>query len=296
MLLRLGLEAADRLANLLPARVAYALADVAGDAWRRLAPRRRELVAANLRRVCEASGRPTGGPTFRRLVRDAFRHHARYYLEVLRVPHVPTARIDEIVDVPQWPEFARAIDGRPSIMVSWHLGNPEPFSTFLASRGIRPLVPIEEIEPRALFEFLAARRGAAHPELVPVRRSRRPLTQRLRDGGLVAIIGDRDLDHDGRPVTVFGHPTTLPTGPAWLAATHRAAILVGRCLREGEGHYRVDGEMIDAGAMEGDRRAMVAELTERLARRFEADVAAAPEQWWGAFQPFWPDLANGDER
>jgi KDO2-lipid IV(A) lauroyltransferase len=295
MLLRLALEAADRLANLLPARVAYAIADLGGDAWRRLAARRRALVAANLARVCAATGRPTSGPAFRRLVRDAFRHHARYYLEILRVPHVPVDRIDEIVDVPQWPEFARAIEGRPSLMVSWHLGNPEPFATFLAARGIRPLVPIEEIEPRELFEFLAARRGAAHPELVPVRRSRRPLTQRLRDGGLVAIIGDRDLDRDGRPVTIFGHPTTLPSGPAWLAATHRAALLVGRCLRTDLGHYRVEGEMMDAASMEGDRRTVVAELTERLARRFEADVAAAPEQWWGAFQPFWPDLADASD-
>ncbi len=295
MLLRVALEAGDRLANLLPARVAYAAADLAGDAWRRLAPQRRALVAANLARVCAATGRPASGPALRRLVRDAFRHHARYYLEILRTPHIGVARIDEVVDVPQWPEFQRAIEGRPSIMVSWHLGNPEPFATFLAARGIRALVPIEEIEPRALFEFLAARRGAAHPELVPVRRSRRPLTQRLRDGGLVAIIGDRDLDHDGRRVTVFGHPTTLPIGPAWLAATHGATILVGRCLRQPNGTYRVDGELIEVTRAAGERRAVVAELTDRLARRFEADVAAAPEQWWGAFQPFWPDLPSGVE-
>ena len=25
-------------------------------------------------------------------------------------------------------------------------------------------------------------------------------------------------------------------------------------------------------------------------RRFERDIGEAPEQWWGAFQPFWPDL------
>lgn len=290
MLLRLALEAADRLANLLPAGLAYALADLGGDAWRRLAPQRRALVAANLARVCAAVGRPTDGPAFRRLIRDAFRHHARYYLEILRTPHVPVERIDEMVDVPQWPEFAAAIEGRPAIMVSWHLGNPEPFATFLAARGIRPLVPIEEIEPRELFEFLAARRGGARPELVPVRRSRRPLTERLRDGGLVAIIGDRDLDHDGQPVTIFGHPTTLPTGPEWLAAAHGATILAGRCLREARDRYRVEGEIIEVAAARTERRALVAELTERLARRFETDVAAAPEQWWGAFQPFWPDL------
>ena len=34
----------------------------------------------------------------------------------------------------------------------------------------------------------------------------------------------------------------------------------------------------------------IAATVAELARRLEHDIAAAPEQWWGAFQPFWPDL------
>ena len=37
----------------------------------------------------------------------------------------------------------------------------------------------------------------------------------------------------------------------------------------------------------GDRRADTAVLVERIAARFERDIGEAPEQWWGAFQPFW---------
>jgi KDO2-lipid IV(A) lauroyltransferase len=289
MLLRIGLEVADRVANLLPSRLAYALADRAGDAWHRLAPSRRRLVAANLARVCAATGRPVDGPSFRALVRSAFRNHARYYLELLRAPHYAPRRIDEIVAVPDWATFEPVLRGGPSMLVSSHLGNFEPFGVFLAVRGIRPLAPIEEIEPRELFEFLAARRGGGGPELVPVRRARRALRDRLRAGGVVAIIGDRDLAGDGQPVTMFGHPTTLPIGPAMLVVTHRAALIVGRGLRVGPDRYEVDGEVMPLPEI-ADRRAAIAALTEQIAARFEHDIAAAPEQWWGAFQPFWPDL------
>jgi phosphatidylinositol dimannoside acyltransferase len=289
MLLRLGLEVADRLINALPAGMAYRLADLAGDAWRRFAPPRRRLVAANLVRVCTATGRPTSGPAFHRLVRDVFRNHARYYLEVLRAPRYPVDRIDEIVEVTAWPEFEPVLRSGPSILVSWHIGNPEPFASFLAGHGLRPLTPIEVIEPRALYEFLTARRGAGHPELIPVDRSVRPLTRRLRDGGLVAIVADRDLAGDGQPVTIFGHPTTLPTGPATLALTHRAGLLAGCCLRTAPDRYAAIGELIPLPAT-GDRRADIAALTDLLARRLEHDIAAAPDQWWGSFQPFWPDL------
>lgn len=288
-MLRLALELADRVARVLPRRVAYGLADLAGDAWYRAAPARRRLVAANLRRVCEATGRPASGPPFTALVRAAFRNHARYYLELLRAPHYPEDRIGEIVEVPDWPRYDAAFRGHPGIFVSSHLGNFEPFGTFLGVRGIRPLAPIEEIEPKALFRFLAERRGAGRVDLVPVARARRALAKRLSEGGLIGIIGDRDLTGDGLSVPMFGHPTTIPTGAAALAVMFGATILAGRCLRIGPDRFRAEGDIIALPATE-DRRADVEAVTRAIAARFERDIGEAPEQWWGAFQPFWPDL------
>jgi lauroyl/myristoyl acyltransferase len=51
----------------------------------------------------------------------------------------------------------------------------------------------------------------------------------------------------------------------------------------------VEGELLELPAT-GDRRQDVTELAARVAARFERDIGSAPEQWWGAFQPFWPDL------
>jgi KDO2-lipid IV(A) lauroyltransferase len=291
MLLRAALAVADTIVNLLPSGLAYGLADLAGDTWYRAAGSRRRLVAANLARVCAATGRPTSGAAFTSIVRAAFRNHARYYLELLRAPHYRAERIDKHVEVPEWGAYEGPLRGGPAMLVSSHLGNFEPFGIFLAVRGIRPLAPIEVIEPRALFEFLAARRGGGGPELVPVERSRRALVERLRAGGLVAIIGDRDLPGDGQPVTMFGHRTTLPIGPAWLAVTHGAALLVGRCLRTGPDRFHAVGSFVELPGS-GDRREDVRVVVERIAACFERDIGAAPEQWWGAFQPFWPDLVT----
>lgn len=294
-MLRLGLEAADRIVSILPAAAAYALADRAGEAWYRLAPGRRRVVSANLARVCAATGRPTSGHPFRSLVRASFRNHARYYVELLRVPHYPLDHIGQMVEVPDWDLFAAALRSGPGMMVSSHVGNFEPFGVYLASHGIRPLSPVEEIKPRALYEFMAARRGGGAIDLVPLSRARRPIMERLRSGGTVGIIGDRDLAGDGHPVTIFGHPTTVPLGPAALALAHDAALIVGRCLRVGPDRFCAEGEIIELPST-GDRRADTAALATRLAARFERDIGDAPEQWWGAFQPFWPDMRAAAER
>jgi KDO2-lipid IV(A) lauroyltransferase len=288
-MLRLALEVADRIVAALPSRAAYALADFAGDLWHRFAPARRRLVAANLERVCAATGRPTRGPAFSALVRSAFRNHARYYVELLRTPHYPIDGIDDHVEVPEWDRFLPLLRGGPAMLLSSHLGNFEPFGTFMAAHGMRPLSPIEEIEPRALYEFLAARRGGSQIDLVTLGEAGRAIVRRLRAGGLVGIIADRDLSGDGQRVSMFGPPTTLSPGPASLAVAHRASLIVGRCLRVGPDRFIGEGRIMEVPSS-GDRRADTAVLVERIAAVFEQDIGEAPEQWWGAFQPFWPDL------
>ena len=288
-MLRLALEVADRIVAVLPSGAAYALADFAGDLWYRFAPARRRLVAANLARVCAATGRATRGPEFAALVHSAFRNHARYYLELLRAPHYPIDRIDEYVEVPEWDRFLPLLRDGPAMLLSSHLGNFEPFGTVIAAHGMRPLSPVEEIEPRALYEFVSARRGASKVDLVPLGEAGRAIVKRLRAGGIVGIIADRDLAGDGQPVTMFGHQTTLSPGPAALVVAHRANLIVGRCLRTGPDRFVAVGDIVEVPEG-GDRRADTRALVERIAAIFERDIGQAPEQWWGAFQPFWPDL------
>jgi phosphatidylinositol dimannoside acyltransferase len=292
MLLRLGLEAADRVAAALPAGLAYRLADLAGLIRFRLATRARRLAAANLARVCAASGRPTRGPEFRRLVRRAFVEHARYYLELLRLPHVPAAELDARIEAEDWERWGPLF--RSGVVVaSLHLGNFEPFGHYLAQRGVSGVAPIEEIQPPQLFEFLRRRRGVGRGvELIPRSRSRRRLVAALHAGQFVALIADRDLDGDGLPVTFFGHATTMPAGPAALALMTGRPLVVARVLRTGPERFHGRAWQIEtpgSGDRSSDARAMTAEMT----RRFEAAIAEAPEQWWGAFQPIWPDLAHG---
>ncbi len=291
MPLRLALGLAERIVTALPASVAYALADIAGRLWSR-SPARRRLVSANLARVCEATGRASSGPAFERLVRRAFREHARYYLELLRGPSYPLERIGELVTVHDWERHEATLRSGPTVLVGAHIGNFEPMGAYFAAHGIPVLAPIEEIRPRALFEFLRSRRGTGRGvEVVPLSKARRPMIATLRRGGAVGLIADRDLDGDGLPVTFFGHPTTLPQGPAALAVMSDAAFLAGCCLRVGPDRFDCVGEPIEV-ARTGDRRTDVEALTRAMGREFERQIARAPEQWWGAFQPIWPDLGR----
>jgi len=288
LLLRFGLNLADLVARSLPRGAAYAVADLCGRTWHRVAPARRALVSESLARVCAATGRPTTGRAFARMVERAFVSHARYYLEFLRAPHYPDERIDEIVRAEDWEHWAQVMRGG-AVVVTPHFGSFEPFGHLVAAHGISGVVPVEEIEPRELFEFLVARRGAGRGiEAIPLSRARRPMVEALRAGRVVAIGGDRDLVGDGIEVQIFGHPTTLPAGPAALSLMSGRPLMLATCTREAPERFVGRGWPVEA-ALTGDRRADTAALTRALASRIEEAIALAPEQWFATFQPYWSD-------
>lgn len=286
--LRIGLSLADLIARSLPRGLAYALADLGGRAWHRLAPGRRALVAQNLGRIATATGRPTSGRAFQRLVERAFIGHARYWLEVLRSPYYPAAQVDQIVQIEDWQHWEPIMRGGAVVALP-HLGNFEPYGHFVAAHGLGGVAPVEETEPRELYDFLLARRASGKGiEVVPLSHAFRPMLAALRRNQIVALVADRDLAGDGLPVTMFGHATTLPAGPATLALRTDKPLIMARVLRTGPERFSVRALAVEAPRT-GKTATDVAALTQALAARFEAAIAEAPEQWWAAFQPFWTD-------
>jgi lauroyl/myristoyl acyltransferase len=286
--LRLGLWLADLIARSLPRGMAYGLADLAGRAWHRNAPARRALVGENLRRIAEATGRPATGRPFRRMVEQAFINHARYWLELLRGPHYRPERIPQMVEIQDWARWEPIMRGGAVVAVP-HLGNFEPVGHLVAAEGLRGIAPMEDAGPPELYEFMRARRASGQGvEVVPLRHAFRPMLAALRRNDIVALVADRDLAGDGVPVRMFGHPTTLPAGPAALALRTDRPLIMARVLRTAPERFSVRAVEVQAPRT-GHADTDVAALTTELARCFEAAIAEAPEQWWAAFQPFWTD-------
>jgi KDO2-lipid IV(A) lauroyltransferase len=301
-----GLAVASWVASRLPERVAVGLADAVGEAWYRIAPGRARQARRNLGRVVEELDRRGRGPALARraaadpraldrLVHLAFRHDARYYLEILRTPSLTPAVFDErvVVETPETVEATFA-HGRPVIFVSGHLGPIELPALYLAHRSGRTFVaPMETIDDPPLQGWFERTRGSLGVRIVGLREARRALQSALRAGEYVGIVGDRDIAGGGIDVPLFGAPAPLPIGPALLALETGADIAVVGVRRLPDG--RVAGRLIPIEvASEGSRRERIAATLRAEAAALEDLIADAPEQWSAVFFPIWPDLA-GDE-
>jgi lauroyl/myristoyl acyltransferase len=289
------------LACRLPEGPAFRFADFAGDLWYRFAPARAAQARRNLRRVCRSlAASDRGGPGVRaaatdpkaleRLVRSSFRHAARYYLEVARNPSVTPAYVDErlTLDTPELIAEA-VVPGKAVLFVGLHFGSLELAVIFLAFRVGETVTPMETIEDPGMQAYFERTRGVAGIRLVGLREARRALTDALRNGIPVGLVGDRDLTGGGTEIPLFGAPARLPMGPAMLAVESGVPTYGMTVRRAGPGRYRGKLIPIDVPA-EGPRRERVTTTMARLAEAFEDLIADAPDQWWAVFFPIWGDL------
>jgi lauroyl/myristoyl acyltransferase len=299
------LLAASWLACRLPERPLVWLADLAGDLWYRATPERAAQARRNLRRVAVAlAERDRGAALVRaaatdpraleRLVRLAYRHAARYYLEVARTPALRPEDIDRRITV----ETPDAVDeafqpGRASIFVGLHFGAIELPALLLATRVGEAVAPMETLDDPRLQDWFVRTRGAVGVRIVGLREARRELQAALRAGTSVGLVGDRDLTGGGVPITFFGAPAPLPLGPAMLAVESGAPLFVAGVRRTRTvGRYRGRLEPVHV-PVEGTRRERVTAAMTGIAAAFERIVEDAPEQWWAVFFPIWPDLETG---
>ena len=290
------------LACHLPERPLIALADLAGDAWYRATPDRAAQARRNLARVvtwlaADDRGTPLARAAARdpraleRLVRLAYRHAARYYLEVMRTPAIAGAELPRriAIETPETVEDAFT-PGRPAIFVGLHFGAIELPALYLASRVGEAVGPMETLDDPELQAWFVRSRGSVGLRIVGLREARRELTAALRAGTYVGLVGDRDLTGGGTLTELFGAPARLPLGPALLAIETGAPAYVAAVRRATPGRYIGRLETVDV-AMDGSRRERTTATTASIARAFERVIADAPEQWWAVFFPIWPDLA-----
>lgn len=297
------LMAASWLACRLPEGPLVRTVELGGELWYRLTPDRAALARRNLRRVTEGlAARDRGSALVRaaatepraleRLVRLAYRHAARYYLEVARAPGVRPGDIDDQVEI-ETPEAAAAAfgSGRASIYVGLHFGGIELPGMLLAARSGAAVAPMESVDDPRLQEWFVRTRGTVGLRIVGVREARRELQAALRAGISVGIVGDRDLTGGGMPTELFGEPAMLPLGPAMLAVESGAPVFVVGARRSGVGHYVGRLEPVTVPA-DGSRRERVTATMGAIAGAFERIIEDAPEQWWAVFFPIWPDLGR----
>jgi KDO2-lipid IV(A) lauroyltransferase len=274
-----GYAAGWRLVRALPEPVARRTFEQAADLAIRRGGRSIDQFRRNLARVV---GSKVTGPELDRLVRDGMRSYARYWLETFRLPSMDKAKTLAQVRT----EGADNVDaamaaGKGAIFALPHSGNWDIAGLWLVQRGYPFSTVAERLKPESLFDKFVAYRESLGMEVLPLTGGPQPamevLTKRLRAGGAVCLVADRDLSRSGIEVDFFGERTRMPGGAARLAATTGAALIPAHLYFDRNGWGQWIGTPVDLG--DGDLRTKVRTGTQALANVFADRIALHPADW-----------------
>ena len=268
-LVLLAYVAGWRLVRALPQRVAAALFRRGADlAYRRQGKGVRRL-RANLARVVPEADLDA-------VAREGLRAYARYWLEVFRLPVLGPRRIVAGVRGIDEHNLRDAVaSGEGVVAVLPHMGNWDIAGAWAVATGMPFTTVAERLKPEGLFDRFVAFRESLGMEVVPLTGGdANPfdlLADRLRAGGFVCLLGDRDLTARGVEVTFFGEPAKFPAGPAALALRTGARLVPATLWFEGDGWVIRLHDPIPHSTIRG--------MTQAVAEVFEEGIREHPADW-----------------
>jgi KDO2-lipid IV(A) lauroyltransferase len=210
------------------------------------------------------------------LVRAGMRSYLRYWQEAFRMPDWPDDRIVGRVRTVNEQVLRDAHDaGRGVVCALPHLANYDHAGAWAGRTGMPVSTVAERLRPESLFDRFIAYRKKLGMEVLPLTGSDEHifgvLATRLRAGGFVCLVADRDLSAKGVPVEFFGRRTRMPAGPAALSVRTGAPLIPATL------HY--DGPDLVITFHPVVARGPLPAMTQQCADAFAAGIRAHPQDW-----------------
>lgn len=277
----------------LPEPVAVALGQrIADQAWKRRGKGVLRLEANLARVVPEASPRRLA-----ELSRAGMRSYMRYWMESFRLPTWSAERIRGGVEVKEAHYLTDGLaSGRGVVLALPHMGNYDLAGAWVTTKLRVPFTTVaERLKPESLYDRFVAYREGLGMEVLPHQGGAAfgTLARRLRSGGLVCLVADRDLSASGVEVSFFGEAAKMPAGPARLAA-QTGALLLPVTLWYDEspvmrGRVHPPVEVPESGT----RAEQTAVMAQQVADAFASGIAEHPEDWHMLQRLWLADLERG---
>ncbi|MER7495892.1 phosphatidylinositol mannoside acyltransferase [Streptomyces pharetrae] len=217
------------------------------------------------------------------LSRAGMRSYLRYWMESFRLPAWSAERVRngfEAKDLHHLTDGLAA--GKGVVLALPHLANWDLAGAWVTTALNIPFTTVaERLKPETLYDRFVAYRQGLGMEVLPHDGGSAfgTLARRLRDGGLVCLVADRDLSASGVEVRFFGDTARMPAGPALLAQQTGALLLPVTLWYDDSpvmrGRVHPPIEVPETGT----RAEKTSVMTQALADAFAQGIADHPEDW-----------------
>jgi KDO2-lipid IV(A) lauroyltransferase len=271
----LGWGVVKKLPEPVAVRLGHSIADLT---WKRRGKGVQRL-ESNYARVV-----PDAGPErLAELSRAGMRSYLRYWMESFRLPAWSSERIKNGFEAEGLHHLTDGLAaGKGVILALPHMANWDLAGAWLTTKLDMPFTTVaERLKPETLYDRFVAYREGLGMEVLPHSGGTAfgTLARRLRDGGVVCLVAERDLSSSGVEVQFFQEATRIPAGPALLAQQTGARLLPVTLWYDDSPvmRGRVHPPIEVPGT--GTRAEKTSVMAQALADAFATGIADHPEDW-----------------
>ncbi|MHB9849813.1 phosphatidylinositol mannoside acyltransferase [Streptomyces krungchingensis] len=271
----LGWSTVKKLPEPVAERLGRTIADIA---WKRRGKGIQRLESNYARVVPDATPERLA-----ELSKAGMRSYLRYWMESFRLPAWSEERVKTGFDPKDVHHLTDALASDKGVILALpHMGNWDLAGAWVTTKLRTPFTTVaERLKPESLYDRFVAYREGLGMEVLPHSGGSAfgTLARRLRDGGLICLVAERDLSSSGVEVQFFGEATRMPAGPALLAQQTGALLLPVTLWYDDspvmKGRVHPPVEVPETGT----RAEKTSVMTQALADAFASGIADHPEDW-----------------
>ena len=284
-----------KMLRLTPRRPAIAFMRLVGRATFRLADAARHRT---IKHLSMAFGKEMDQQEIEALAREVFMHFATVTCDMLRMPNLVRAGVNQLVTTEGIEHLDEAVKaGGGAILVTCHFGNFEMLGAWLAQNGYPMKVVGTSLYDPRFDRILVEIREISGNTNVARGKATREILRALSNNEFVGMLIDQDTS-DAKSIFVnfFDRPANTPTGPAVLARRLNVPIIPAFMYMKDDFSYHLECQPPLELTKSDDEEKDIEINTQQISDAYEAIIRRFPAQW-GWMHKRWytqPDPDNPD--
>ncbi len=218
-----------------------------------------------------------------RIVRGMWEHLLLMLAEIAQTPRkVHRTNWREHGSMPRMAEMTRMLlDERPLVIISGHLGNFEMGGYQMGLHGFPTHTVARPLDNRFLHDFVNRFRGATGQHMLPKDGSGPEITELMRRGGTLVLLGDQNAGPTGCWVEFFGRPASTHKAVSIFTLGSDAPTCFCGMVRTG-GPLEIEGRVTSIVDPLDDGFALktVTDVAQWYTTELEGQIREYPEQYW----------------
>ncbi len=245
--------------------------------------RGRNAVMENYKVVMQHQGLDASRIKLRKMAHSNFKLFAKHLVDFFTYSGLSRETIKDLISFEQYQNFLDVYnEGKGVILITAHIGNWELGGAVLSSLGFKINAVFLPEKVRWLNRIFFMMRRSRGLNVFPLGGAVRSVLGSLKNGGIVAMLADRDYTAHHIKISFFGKEACLSSGPVRIALKTNIPIVAGFLLREKDDTFR----MRFYPPIRPEHGMTELDLLKKIANILEKEISTNLEQWF-MFDSFW---------